>query len=72
MTSFFGLGWIKINPDIMIKKALFIMTILRLETPNIIKYVFLLRLDNYFKDQCKSMRNLFNSPLFDILTHASA
>ena len=55
MTSFFGLGWIKINTYIMIKKALFIMTILRLETPNIIKDVFLLRLDNYFKDQFKSL-----------------
>ena len=42
------------------------MTILRLETPNVIKDVFLLRLEQYYKDQCKSMRNMFNSPLFDI------
>ena len=66
MTSFFGLGWIKINTYIMIKKALFVMTILRLETPNVIKDVFLLRLEHYLKDQRKSMRNMFNSPLFDI------
>ena len=67
MTSFFGLGWIKISTYIMIKKALFIMTILRLETPNIIKEVFLLRLDKYFSDLRRSKRNFYNSPIFDIL-----
>ena len=66
MTSFFGLGWIKINTYIMIKKALFIMTILRLEAPNIIKDVFLLRLDSYLKDRDRSFKNKFNSPFFDI------
>ena len=67
MTSFFGLGWIKISTYIMIKKALFIMTILRLETPNIIKEVFLLRLDKYFSDLRRSQQNFYNSPIFDIL-----
>ena len=70
-TSFFGLGWIKITTFIMIKKILFLLTILRLETPNIIKEVFLLRLDSYLNDIPSSRRNIFHSPIFEILNSCS-
>ena len=66
-TSFFGLGWIRLPTFILVKKLLFVMTIVRMESHNVIKHIFLARLETFLNDRQRCCVNEFDSPVFGIL-----
>ena len=66
-TSSFGLGWIRLPTYIMIKKLLFVMTILKMDNTNVIRSIFELRLDAYFNDIEFGKQNPHKSPTFEAL-----
>ena len=70
-TSFFGLGWIRLTTYILIKKLLFIMTILRMDCHNVIRSIFVSRLNYYLVNVEVNKNNRFKSPTFDLLNACS-
>ena len=70
-TSFFGLGWIRLTTYVLIKKLLFIMTLLRTDAQNVIRTIFVSRLNHYIANLEISNANRFKSPTFDLLNACS-
>ena len=66
-SSFYGLGWIRIETLILVKKVLFIHSILRITANAIITGVFKVRVIDYIKDRTLSEANNYDSPVFDLL-----
>ena len=66
-SSFFGLGWVRIETLILVKKILFIHSILRMEFNEIIKGVFKARVIAYVKDRISGEVNIYDSPTYDLL-----
>ena len=69
-TSFFGLGWLKITSFIKVKKLLFIRSIVKMKNDNIIRAIFECRLHEYEKDLTIARRNIYRSPVFELLNVA--
>ena len=69
-TSFYGLGWVRITTFILVKKLLFVLTILKIDVGNIIRQVFVYRTIRYLQDKVVSSVNSLKSPIFDILNAA--
>ena len=70
-TSFYGLGWVKLTTFVLIKKVLFIMTILKMEAGNMINKVFIARANIDKENPEAGSDNIFSSPVFDILNAAA-
>ena len=66
-TSSYGLGWIRLTTYILIKKLLFILTILKMDQTNLIRKVFGLRIDAYFTNVELGRSNPYKSPTFEAL-----
>ena len=66
-TSYYGLGWLRIETYIQVKKLLFLLSIICMEGGNRIRMVFSERLTAYLNDPVAGMNNRNQSPVFDIL-----
>ena len=66
-TSFFGLGWIRLSTFVLIRKLLFVMTILRMDNLKVINIIFIDRLKVYFDKTERCKVNKYKSPTFDVL-----
>ena len=66
-TSLVGLGWIRLEIYVYIKKLLFIRTIAMLADESIYKSVFFRRFIEFNQNRAVSRENLLHSPAFDIL-----
>ena len=69
--SYFGLGWMRLERIIQIKKILFLRTILVMEDDAVQKIVFCERARFYFLHEQIGIDNLYRSPVFDILNVCS-
>ena len=69
-TSFYGLGWVRLTTLIMVKKLLFVLTILRMKMNNVVRRILVNRADKYQSNPGKGRENSFSSPIFDILNAA--
>ena len=69
-SSFYGLGWLRITTYILVKKLLFVLTILRLDPENIVRKIFILKVEMYHMNSDVHILNNNKSPTFDILNHA--
>ena len=67
VTSFRGLGWLRLETFIYAKKMLFIRTILTMPNDMIHKVVFLKRLHDFDNNIDKACENKYFSPTFDLL-----
>ena len=65
--AFFGLGWVRFETLIVIKKVLFIHTLIRMADTNVLKILFKARVMDYLKDRNKGETNTFKSPVFGML-----
>ena len=65
--SFIGLGWIRIEIFVYVKKLLFVRTTAMLEDESIYATIFLARAIQLNNDKDLGFDNLENSPCFDIL-----
>ena len=70
-SSFYGLGWIKIETIILVKKVLFIHTILRMEQNSIIVNISKFRALEYIRNTMVGEANEFSSPVYDLLNACS-
>ena len=66
-TSFVGLGWIRLEIYVYVKKLLFIRTIAMLTDDSIYKRIFLRRFLDFNQYRAVSRENVLHSPTFDIL-----
>ena len=66
-TSFVGLGWLRLELYVYVKKLLFIRTIAVLDDDSIYKRVFLCRFNVYNQNREVSRENSLHSPTFDLL-----
>ena len=66
-TSYVGLGWIRLEIFIYVKKALFVRGIAILADDVVYKQLFLLKLNQYEADKVTSCENRSASPIFDII-----
>ena len=66
-TSYAGLGWIRLEYYIYIKKLLFIRSIAILNDNSIYKTIFRLWLAKYEEDLVLSRQNNHDSPIFDMI-----
>ena len=66
----YGLGWMRIERVIHVKKLLFIRSILAMKDDETIKKIFLRRLEEFCNDPDKCSQNACRSPILDILTIA--
>ena len=66
-TSYSDLGWIRLEVYIYVKKILFIRSISALNDESIYKQLFQKRLVQYNEDKPSAEKNLFHSPIFDMI-----
>ena len=66
-TSFYGLGWIRIETFIQIKKLLFLLTLIRMGNNTRLGTVFKVRFLSYMQHFEESRINRFNSPIYELL-----
>ena len=66
-TSFYGLGWIRIETLIQIKKLLFLLTLIRMGNSTRLGMVFRVRFLTYMQHFEDSKINKYNSPIFELL-----
>ena len=66
-SSYFGMGWIRLDTFAQIKKLLFLLTFMRLKEDNRLIQVFNARVHQYVRDGSKGLENKYFSPVFDML-----
>ena len=66
-TSYVGLGWLRLEIFIYVKKVLFVRGISILLDDSIYKQIFILRLSQYEADKESANENRCLSPIFDII-----
>ena len=66
-SSFYGLGRLKITTYVKIKKLLFILSIIRMQPNYVLKRIFETRLYEFNSYTAECRKNVFRSPIFDIL-----
>ena len=69
-SSFYGLGWMRIPTYILVKKLLFAVSILRLKDDNVVRKVFIARIDRVVARGRDWHENEYNSPTINILCAA--
>ena len=67
-SSFFGLGWSRLTTYIDVKKLLFVLTIIKMDSEHFFRAIFDKRLKCYLADRNKGLVNAYKSPLFDIFS----
>ena len=70
-SSYYGLGWIRVETYIQIKKLLFLLTLININDENRIKAVFNERVRTFFMERVKCGANKWGSPIFELLNTAS-
>ena len=68
--SIFSLGWLRVTTFILIKKLLFILTILKLEGNNVIKKFFIDRVTHFRNRGVRNDENILNSHTLEMLLAA--
>ena len=66
-TSYYGLGWIRIETYIQIKKLLFVLTMISMNNDNRIRMIFDERVNMYINNVNNNELNNNQSPIFDML-----
>ena len=66
-SSFFGLGWVRLETLISVKKVLFIHTLVRMINNNRLSTIFKARVLDYLKDRENGESNVHCSPIFSML-----
>ena len=69
--SFFGLGWIRLERMVEVKKLLFTRSILALDDSESCKMVFCKRVEDHLMNVEAGRRNIYSSNVFDMLNVAS-
>ena len=70
-SSHYGLGWIRIDTYVQIKKLLFILTLIRMEVDSRLRIVFKERAMQYINSNVRGGNNEHNSPIFEMLNVAA-
>ena len=65
-SSFYGLGWIRLTTLILIKKLLFVLSIITLEADNVIRKVFCNSVESFTANTEQCRINAFRSPVYEI------
>ena len=63
----YGLGWLKITSFVRVKQLLFVRSILRMDPDNVVRVIFELRLISFCENIDERRKNMFKSPIFNIL-----
>ena len=66
-TSFYGLGWLRIETYIEIKKLLFLLTLIRAGNANRIGVIYQARFNTYVRQLDEGRQNKHNSPIYELL-----
>ena len=66
-SSFFGLGWIRLETLILTKKVIFIHTLVRMVNNNRLCTLFKARVLDYLTDRKVGESNIYGSPIFGML-----
>ena len=66
-TSYIGLGWIRLETYVYIKKMLFVRSIAVLSVDSVYKRVFVNRYNDFIRERMRCNINSLHSPTFDIL-----
>ena len=70
-SSFYGLGWLRITTYILVKKLLFALSILRLAPENIVRQIFIMKVNMFHENKNLYSLNVNRSPTFDNLNQAA-
>ena len=65
-SSFYGLGRIRLTTFILIKKLLFVLSIITLEVDNVIRKVFCNSVESFTSNIEQCRRNAYRSPVYEI------
>ena len=65
-SSYYGLGWLRLETYIFVKKLLFLLTMITMDNNHRIKMVLRHRLTVYLESREAGERNVHNSPIFDL------
>ena len=66
-SSYFGLGWLRLETFVYVKKLLFLLTIIRMDDTHRINMVFVNRVRKYLDDIESGVLNKYGSPIFDFM-----
>ena len=66
-TSYYGLGWLRIETYVQVKKLLFILTFLFMNDGSLLKRIFKARVTDYVQKNRTLKHNPHNSPICDML-----
>ena len=66
-SSYYGLGWLRLETYVYVKKLLFLLTIIRMDDTHRIKMIFRERVMKFLKDKEAGEHNIYGSPTFDLL-----
>ena len=66
-TSYFGLGWLRIETFVQVKKLLFLLTFLLMDDDSLLKRVFYARVTDFIVKNGLLRSNPYSSPIFDML-----
>ena len=66
-TSYFGLGWLNLISYINVKKMIFIRSIAKMDPCNVMRRMFVHRIEDYEKDKENCKKNIYKSPCFELL-----
>ena len=69
-SSFYGLGWLKLTSYIMVKKLLFVLTVIRMDQDSVLRRILECRLCTFIEKRDSCRNNSTRSPIFDILNVA--
>ena len=65
-SSYYGLGWVRMETYIYVKKLIFLLTMIIMENTHRVKMVLKARLEVYLNDREAGKRNMYSSPMFDL------
>ena len=66
-SSYYGLGWIRLETYVYVKKLLFLLTIIVMDSSKRVNEVFRYRLDKFMTDRNRGSINSHCSPIYDLL-----
>ena len=64
---YYGLGWLRLETYVYVKKLLFLLTIIRMDNTHRIKMVLMERVTKFLNDLRAGDLNIYGSPTFDLL-----
>ena len=66
-TSYYGLGWLRIDTFIQVKKLLFLLTLISMDHGKRLYKIFVERVKKYLNDREECSINMVNSPIYELL-----